>query len=100
MKPPVSSSLKLAAIVLVFGIAWILLGDLIAKQNLSFYSNIQHYKGVVFVILTTLLIYFVSHRQAKALKKANKDQEEALRRYNILCMATMDAVWDYNMETK
>lgn len=94
MKAPRSTSIKLAAIFLVFGIAWVVV------SNLSILHFNPLYEGLIFVMLATLLVYFVSRNLIKAIAKANKEQEEALKRYNILGMATKDAVWDFNIITR
>ncbi|MBO9631806.1 MAG: sensor histidine kinase [Chitinophagaceae bacterium] len=66
MKNPFSSSVKLAAVFLVFGVTWIFASDLISKQitrnDLELYSLIQHSKGVLFMILAAVLIYFGSRK--------------------------------------
>jgi two-component system sensor histidine kinase UhpB len=94
MKATRSSSIKLAAIFLLFGIAWVFI------SNISFYRAEALYKELTFVLLATLLVYFVSVRLISATEKANKEQEEALKRFNILGMATKDAVWDFNIITR
>lgn len=104
MKNPLPPSVKLASIFLVFGIAWILCSDLITlaitRNDLALYNLIQHSKGILFMILAAVLIYFVSRKLYRDIGNAHKKQEEALRRYNILGMATNDAIWDYNIQTR
>lgn len=51
------------------------------------------------MVLSALLIYFVSRRLYGNIEKARHQQEEALQRYNVLGMATNDAVWDLNFKT-
>jgi two-component system sensor histidine kinase UhpB len=103
MKNHLSSSHKLALIFLVFGIIYVLFSDYItlwfSGGNISQYNRIQHYKGVVFIFFSACLIYVVSKKLNASIDKANREQEEALRRYNVLGMATNDAVWDLNMKT-
>jgi two-component system sensor histidine kinase UhpB len=102
MKTRLSFSLKLALIFLVFGIAWIFLTDFIFMQlsnDLKLFYRIQNFKGILFVVISALLIYWVSRELNANIDKANKEQEEALLRFNILGMATKDAVWDYNIKT-
>lgn len=103
MKNPLPSSVKLALIFLVFGIIWILCSDLITfaltRNNLPLYNLLQHSKGILFMILAAILIYFVSRRLHADIESANKQQEESLRRYQILGMATNDGIWDYNLQT-
>lgn len=66
MKNPFAYSIKLAAVFLVFGVIWIFASDLISAQltrnNLELYTLIQHSKGVLFMILAAVLIYFGSRK--------------------------------------
>ncbi|AXY75228.1 PAS domain S-box protein [Paraflavitalea soli] len=104
MKNPLPSSAKLSLTFLVFGIGWILFSDFITlsitRHNLDAYTKLQHYKGILFMVLAALLIYFVSRKLYGNIEKARKQQEEILERYQLLGMATNDAVWDYNIVTK
>jgi len=98
-----SSSLKLALIFFVFAVVYIITSDKLllglAGNDLGAYKNFQTYKGVGFVVLASILIYLVSSTLNRNLLKAQKEQEESLRRYNVLGMATNDAIWDLNLLT-
>lgn len=59
-------AIKTAFIYAIFGILWIVLSDrflLLMKSDATFLSTIQTYKGITFVILTTLLIFFLVNRE-------------------------------------
>jgi two-component system, NarL family, sensor histidine kinase UhpB len=98
-----SSSLKLALIFFVFAVIYIIISDKIVLQQAgddrNAYNRMQTYKGIGFVVLASILIYLVSSRMNRHLLKAQKEQEESLRRYNVLGMATNDAIWDLNLVT-
>jgi two-component system sensor histidine kinase UhpB len=97
-----SSPIKLALIFLIFGITWILTTDSllsVATNNASDVEKMQIYKGILFMILSALLIYFVSKKLYSSIESARNEQEKALQRYNVLGMATNDAVWDLNFKT-
>lgn len=97
-----SSPLKLALIFLLFGITWVLVTDFIlttSTRNQVIIERFQNYKGILFIVLSALLIYFVSRKLYGNIEKARRQQEEALQRYNVLGMATNDAVWDLNFRT-
>jgi two-component system sensor histidine kinase UhpB len=97
-----SSPIKLALIFLIFGITWILTTDSllsVATDNASDVEKMQIYKGILFMILSALLIYFVSKKLYSSIESARSEQEKALQRYNVLGMATNDAVWDLNFKT-
>ncbi|HKH63275.1 MAG TPA: PAS domain-containing protein [Flavitalea sp.] len=98
-----SSPLKLALIFLLFGIIWVLVTDFTlstSTKNQGTIERFQYYKGILFMVLSALLIYFVSKELYGNIEKARREQEEALLRYNVLGMATNDAVWDLNLKTK
>lgn len=99
----VSFSLKLALIFLVFAVLYIIFSDKltlsVSKNNLQLYNQLQTYKGIVFVVLSSLLIYAVSARMTRDIDKAHKDQQDLLERYNVLGMATNDGIWDLNLVT-
>lgn len=94
--------MKLALIFLLFGIIWVLATDFIlstSTNNQIIIGRFQAYKGILFVVLSALLIYFVSRTLYFNIEKAQEEQEEALQRYNVLGMATNDAVWDLNFKS-
>ena len=98
-----SPSLKLALAFLLFGVTWIMVTDFVsedlAKGNSILFKNLQHFKGIFFIVISALLVYFLSKRLYEHIDKANKKKEEALKRYNVLGMATNDAIWDLNLKT-
>ena len=98
----ISSPLKLALIFLLFGIVWVLATDFIlstSTNNRVIIERFQNYKGILFMVLSALLIFFVSKQLYGNIENARRQQEEALQRYNVLGMATNDAVWDLNFKT-
>jgi two-component system sensor histidine kinase UhpB len=103
MRDPMPSSVKLAITFLVFGTAWILFSDsltlTITKHDLTAYNRAQNFKGVLFVLLSALLIWWVSRRLYGNIEKANREQEDVLQRFQVLGMATNEGIWDYNMTT-
>lgn len=61
-----SPPMQLAIIFLLFGICWIFLTDILllnmSSNSLSFVARFQMYKGVLFMAISALLIFFVSKR--------------------------------------
>lgn len=98
-----NSSLKLGIVYFLFGIVWVFASDylalLFAGDDLAAYTRFQNYKGVLFFLISGLLVYIVSTRLNNDLVKATKEQAKALARYNSLFRATKDAIWDLNLET-
>lgn len=65
MRPDLFKPLRLAGFYLLFSSAWIFFSDgLLANLNLdSGHLNLlQTYKGLAFVLLSTLLIFILSYR--------------------------------------
>jgi two-component system sensor histidine kinase UhpB len=92
---------RLALVFLIFGILWIVFSDNLlynaAKNNLEVYDRLQTWKGLLFVVFSSVLVYIVGGRLFRSIEKANGQKDEALLRFNILGMATNDAVWDLNL---
>ncbi len=103
MKFRLSSSLILAIAFLAFGITWILISDAIlvnfSEGDIALNHRLQNLKGMIFILLAALFIYFVSFSLNTRIEKANKKKDEALTRFNMLGMATNDAIWDIDLIT-
>lgn len=71
-----NTSIKITLAFLIFGIAWICLTDLISlslsNHNLKLYYEIQTTKGILFMILSGILIYFVSRRLHNNIIRGNQ----------------------------
>ena len=69
--------MQLALIFLLFGTVWIVFTDFLsldlAHNNLSFLSRVQTYKGVLFMLMSAIFIFFVSR---KIIRKQHVLQEE------------------------
>jgi len=103
MKVRLSSSLILALVFLLFGTIWIFLSDAalisFTRGDIELNNKIQSLKGVIFVLASAIFIYLVSNKLNSRILKANKYKDEALMRFNMLGMATNDAVWDIDLIT-
>jgi signal transduction histidine kinase len=77
IKSRISPPMQLALVFLVFGTLWIMISDFIsiylADNNLRFLSRVQTYKGVFFMIISAVLIYFIS---SKILKRQRNLQQQ------------------------
>lgn len=96
IKLRLSPPTQLALVFMVFGTFWIMLTDFVsvyfANNSLSFLARVQTYKGVFFVILSAMLIYFVSRKiliKQKMLQKQLND--ERLRYKNELALEVFNA---------
>ena len=65
-KSRLSPPMQLALIFLLFGTVWIVFTDFLsldlAHNNLSFLSRVQTYKGVLFMLMSAIFIFFVSRK--------------------------------------
>ena len=75
-----NTSVKISLAFLIFGIAWICFTDLISlsvsNHDLKAYYEIQTCKGILFILLSAVLIYFVSSKTNSSVTRSNKDLTE------------------------
>ncbi|MBO9570979.1 MAG: hypothetical protein J7497_02030 [Chitinophagaceae bacterium] len=88
--------MQLSLIFLLFGITWILLTDILfmnlAENNFLFLSRLQTYKGVLFIIISALLIFFVSYKIfARQRELQDALSEERIRYKNQLAQEVFNA---------
>lgn len=103
MRFRLSSSLILALVFLGFGIVWIFTSDSVlmsfTRGDMELNNRIQGLKGAIFVFASAIFIYFVSRTLNRRITRADKTKDEALTRFNMLGMATNDAIWDIDLLT-
>ena len=76
MKPNIAQPLHLAALYLLIGSAWILIGDYLLEaqgQPFSSQQHIQTWKGLTFVLLSSGLIYLISRAALHAQKSLQQN---------------------------
>jgi two-component system sensor histidine kinase UhpB len=83
-----TSSQKSTLAFLCFGVGWIFLTDkfflLISRNDLGMYSKFQMYKGLLFVILSSVLVFFVSYYLNKQITEANRYLKLSNQKLSIL----------------
>jgi signal transduction histidine kinase len=83
-----TSSHKTTLAFLVFGLGWIFLTDRlilpISQDDLSFYAKVQTYKGILFVIFSAALIFFVSYFLNKKLNDSNRHLSISNQKLSVL----------------
>lgn len=80
-------SYRITIIYLIFGLAWILLSDTLLEffiNDLKVLSNIQTYKGFVFILITALMLFVLVRRHMKNLRTARELLEKKIQDYKIL----------------
>jgi signal transduction histidine kinase len=72
-----NSSIKIALVFFAFGVAWIYFTGIyilnLTGKNLDLYHKIEIFKGIIFIIFSAGLIYFVSKHLNRSLDKANDE---------------------------
>ncbi|MGM0650392.1 MAG: hybrid sensor histidine kinase/response regulator, partial [Bacteroidota bacterium] len=82
-----NTALKIALIFFVFSIIWIFLTDnlvLWLYQDPSAITNYQMFKGSLFVLITTILIYFLISKEIKAKNKMIAFLNKSEHWYNLM----------------
>ncbi len=101
--PRIPPSGKLALVYLGASVIWILLGDTIAVQlsggDNDMLESIQSIKGIIFVVLSSLLIFFLGNRFNRDLKISFQRSERLERKFNALNDAAREGVIDYDFHT-
>ena len=83
-----TSSHKTTLAFLIFGVGWIFLTDrfilFLSENDISFYSKVQTYKGILFVLLSAALIFLVSYFLNKKLNNTNRDLSISNQKLSVL----------------
>lgn len=124
IKPGTSNAIITAVVFAVFGLLWIFFTDdlfyQIAGKNIDVYREFQNWKGAIFVLLSSLLVFFVSRKLNRSLDASHRELQESnlqLRKLNhekiaqeiqlkktrerldLISKATGDAIWEYDFES-
>jgi len=98
-----NTSFKLATIFVAFGFTWILVSDELVMQlsnnNISNFNKLQHYKGLIFVILSALLLFFTSMTLYRRINASLQSREELLQKMDVLNKVTQEGIIDYHFDT-
>src|SRR5579859_3860362 len=61
---------------------------------------LQAMKGINFVMTTGLVLYLVLRRTVRSRRLAQEAQRLSQLRFELVALATTDAIWDLNLDTK
>lgn len=99
MRPDLIAPLRLASVYILFSAIWILSGDYLLSvlvNDSTWITRLQTVKGLVFVLLSSLLIFYVSHRD----RHAQRQLLDALTHNSrLLQQAQRNAalgIWEYD----
>ena len=82
-----NSALRITMIYAFIATLWILLSDTFVaafSKDVAVLSNIQTYKGIFYVAVTSLLIYYLIQSLLREKEKRDRALEERERQYRIL----------------
>jgi two-component system sensor histidine kinase UhpB len=99
-----SPSTRLALYYFSFSAAWILtsgrFADWIAGGNTITQRNIEDFKGLFFVLISSLLIYSVSRRLYKKILQSLNEKKELLYKYEAVTLAAKEGIYEYDIKTR
>ena len=95
------TALRLTLAYLLIALLWVLLSDqlldLLAPEQ---YKSLQSFKGLLFVTLTAMLLYFILRRHAVHYRQAQETLAASEERLRLALDATHDGLWDLDIATQ
>lgn len=99
---PFTSSVCLTGIYLIISIVWILTSDSmagkLAGKDTNTLQHLQQYKGILFVLLSGGLLYFISNRFYRNLAKSSQQRETLEKKFLALNEAAREGIFDCDLE--
>lgn len=93
---------RVASFYFVFGLLWIVLSDAMVGSGL-FPDSVEHvlqtFKGIIFVLVSSGLIYFLLQVEASHIRRMNRELHRSDERLRLVLGNTREAVWDYDYVT-
>ena len=104
MRTRLSLSARLAFYYLTFSVAWILIGgkitDWLARGNTDKQRMIEDFKGLFFVLISSLFIYSISRSLYKQLLTTLNEKNELLKKYQAVMLAAKEGIYEYDLRSK
>lgn len=98
-KIPVAVRLSLAYLIL--GTLWIFfsgqLAENLAGGDLNKLQTIERYKGVFFILLSTVFLYFISRSFYSKMNRSLEEYKAMERKNDALTTATKEGIYEYNI---
>lgn len=98
--PKLSPAVWITLCYLLFSILWILLSDSLASQlaghNEAFFQQIQVFKGLVFVLLSGLLLFGFSQKLYSNIRVTSLQKEKVAEKFYALNETIREGVFDYD----
>lgn len=92
----ISSALLITLVYMVFGISWILLSGAVLELLSSGISDVQKwetYKGILFIVATSLLIFVMINRREKQREKLETHLINSEKKYRTIVEASHELIW-------
>lgn len=98
-KIPVPVRLSLAY--LIFGVLWIVFSGQLAARlsagNSARMHEIEQYKGIFFVVLSTLVLFFLSRYMYRRIIRSLEEYKVMEKKNDALVTATKEGIYEYNI---
>ncbi len=94
-----SSAVLITIVYMVFGILWILVSGAVLDQLASGSDDTQKwetYKGILFILATSLLIFVMINRREKQREKLEANLIESEKKYRTIVEASHELIWSTN----
>lgn len=102
--PKCSPAIVITGLYLAISTIWILWSDALAVQlahnNASILLELQNQKGLAFVVITSIMLFFISNGLYNRLRKANRSKTTLEHKFEALNVAARGGMIDYDLETK
>lgn len=99
----ISPAGRLAIYFFLFGTAWILATGKIASwasaRNFSTLRFIEDFKGLLFVLVASLVIYTLARRIYRKLLRSVDENKEMIRKYRAVMTATREGIYEYDIKS-
>src|SRR5678816_4635568 len=97
------AELGLTAIYVLAAGLWFIFSDVLVDEWIGSPKNtptLETLKGFNFVLTTSLVLYLVLRRAFHVRRRAEEALRLSQQRFEFVALATTDAIWDLNVETK
>jgi two-component system, NarL family, sensor histidine kinase UhpB len=95
---------RLAIYYFVFSAVWILtsgkVAGWIAGSNTATLRLIEDFKGLFFVLISSIIIYSLANNIYKKLMGSLQENKEMLRKYRAVMSATKEGIYEYDVKTE
>jgi two-component system, NarL family, sensor histidine kinase UhpB len=101
MLQKISPAFRITMIYFLISACWILGSDalarLIAGDNFRLLQQLQSFKGVFFVSISSIFLFWLANRYYKNFSRSLKKTEELLKRYQALGDASREGIVDHDL---